>query len=60
MNLKDLNIEISFSDSTISFNNVDIVVHNKISLNNKILAEFKVEEIEVLEWTLKAGNIMNL
>ena len=36
MNLKDLNIEISFSDSTISFNNVDIVVHNKISLNNKM------------------------
>ena len=36
MNLKDLNIEISFLDSTISFNNVDIVVHNKISLNNKM------------------------
>lgn len=36
MNLKDLNIEISFSDSTISFNNVDIIIHNKISLNNKM------------------------
>ena len=36
MNLKDLNIEISFLDSTVSFNNVDIIVHNKISLNNKM------------------------
>ena len=36
MNLKDLNIEISFLDSTVSFNNIDIVVHNKISLNNKM------------------------
>ena len=42
MNLKDLNIEISFLDSTVSFNNVDIIVHNKISLNNKMSEHFLI------------------